>query len=702
MGWRDFRIAVPISTTLGGTTVDTRKLAKWFNGGIANKKIVFSGDSTTWNLENVFGNVAERLFRDGRRGRAQLLFPHLRDVTVYSRGENGGTLAAFVANSFTADHITEATPNYASATLSNLSTIIALAADLYVLSWGINDCRTGTTYTAANLQSDLTTAVNQIRSALPNACIILRMPNSHTTDNPSSLLSGGATAQNAMNRYQTAYRALRDTWSDVLVWDSQSGLFGNTAPPTVSVAKLLNATDGFHPSASGYEQILNAILKLTIPKVDYQTDVLYQEGTYSLPFSYDQTNGRVIWDQNVDPLILEGPDWYKVYKIQYSEGALNSFSRFVFQDYKGDASDTVRNHAWTSAVAGQGLVFGDVMSLENRSGQANTFVVNTDPSTQIAGSVLQWNVHPSGIPSHPLPASTYVGYVYRHKYANSDGMRRLMEIGGSALQYDKAARTQISYEVAARFFIQAAANGSITVQTIGSEPGDDLSLRAWNTTDILCIPGVTGNGTSELAAAHGLTLTGATFVADTTNKRMAITLAGVDFRNSFIPQGYVLTATGGQKTLKTPEQIFARKTADESVTSSITLQDDNELSFPIRAREEWTAAFILDAGAALATTGIQIAVTTPSGATQNIAASLDPDVLTALNTSYKRTTASGTAMNFTAATQVGTADSKICVNVWVLNGATAGDVKLQFAQSTSSATAITVRKGSSMLATRVA
>lgn len=150
------------------------------------------------------------------------------------------------------------------------------------------------------------------------------------------------------------------------------------------------------------------------------------------------------------------------------------------------------------------------------------------------------------------------------------------------------------------------------------------------------------------------------------------------------------------------QTIVKRKTADESVTSSTTLQDDDHLSFAIGANEEWLVTINLDAGAALATTGIKLAITTPTSATQNITASVTPDVNTAANAHFRRTTSSGTALDFAAATLAGVGNAGIQLQIWVLNSTNAGNVTLQFAQSTSSGTAVTLRKGSGLTANRIA
>ena len=134
---------------------------------------------------------------------------------------------------------------------------------------------------------------------------------------------------------------------------------------------------------------------------------------------------------------------------------------------------------------------------------------------------------------------------------------------------------------------------------------------------------------------------------------------------------------------------------DQSLTTQTVLQNSNVFSFLVAANEWWTVDMMLDIGALLSTTGIKLSVTVPAaGALFNAVASLVPDVYAAANTGAKRITASGTTMDFTAATQVGVLNAVARVSVMVQNGANAGSIVLQFAQSTSNAGAITIRKGS--------
>lgn len=144
-----------------------------------------------------------------------------------------------------------------------------------------------------------------------------------------------------------------------------------------------------------------------------------------------------------------------------------------------------------------------------------------------------------------------------------------------------------------------------------------------------------------------------------------------------------------------------QKVDDISIASILTLANEVDLYHLIGANEKWIIEWTLAIGAALATTGIQVAITTPSGAVQDIQATMHGDVETAANSNFKRTTVSGTALDFTAATQAGVGDAQLRIVASIQNGVTAGSAQLQWAQSTSSATDLTMRKLSMMRAMRV-
>ena len=148
--------------------------------------------------------------------------------------------------------------------------------------------------------------------------------------------------------------------------------------------------------------------------------------------------------------------------------------------------------------------------------------------------------------------------------------------------------------------------------------------------------------------------------------------------------------------------VVKRKTVDENVTSSTTLQDDNHLVFPIGANEEWVADYYLGMAPSLSLCGLKLGVTFPSGASPVEATAY---VIGAGQTAATAISLSGTGGLVldatTAAFTLTDAPGPAFVSVRVVNGATPGNVTLQFAQSTSSASPATLRAGSHLVAIRV-
>ena len=144
-----------------------------------------------------------------------------------------------------------------------------------------------------------------------------------------------------------------------------------------------------------------------------------------------------------------------------------------------------------------------------------------------------------------------------------------------------------------------------------------------------------------------------------------------------------------------------RKTVDESVTSSTTLQNDDHLTFAVAANEEWVVDYNLSVGDSIDTTGLLLAIVVPAGAVFRATFSGVGDVLG--DTDSGRSEVSGAApANLFLAAQFTSLTMQVHVKVYVLNGGTAGSITLQFAQETSIATAVTIRRGSYLVAHRIA
>jgi hypothetical protein len=143
--------------------------------------------------------------------------------------------------------------------------------------------------------------------------------------------------------------------------------------------------------------------------------------------------------------------------------------------------------------------------------------------------------------------------------------------------------------------------------------------------------------------------------------------------------------------------IFRSKSANESVISSTTLQDDDQLLFPIKKNEKWIAEFFLTVGTDMTVHGVKLAVTVPPGATLRVTAA---PAAAQGTLAVKTTTASGAALDFTNGDFL-VFFSLVHISVSVLNGGNAGNVTLQYAQSTSAPIALTVFQGSHVLAFKI-
>lgn len=131
--------------------------------------------------------------------------------------------------------------------------------------------------------------------------------------------------------------------------------------------------------------------------------------------------------------------------------------------------------------------------------------------------------------------------------------------------------------------------------------------------------------------------------------------------------------------------------ANLAIVSSTTLANITELVRALEANEEGIFTYELFVGAALATTGIKVAAAIPSGAVLDHLANIISGVPA---NNFASAIQTSSAIDFTAATQVASSTGWVRGSIWVLNGATPGNLQLQTAQSTSSATALTIRRGS--------
>lgn len=145
---------------------------------------------------------------------------------------------------------------------------------------------------------------------------------------------------------------------------------------------------------------------------------------------------------------------------------------------------------------------------------------------------------------------------------------------------------------------------------------------------------------------------------------------------------------------------FRRKTVDESVTSSVTLQNDDTFFIAINANEVWTIeAHLFVSGN---TSGdIQWAFNVPSGATGwNTGLRIIATATSTNDNGAWSAIEDLTDTGFRASGTVTGTPVHIQVNAIVINSSNAGNIQFRWAQNTSNATATTIEAGSYMIFSR--
>lgn len=209
-------------------------LTQWFSNGLTGKTICFVGDSTTSNATPLFNELNNFYMKEGE--------PLHGVSSILNYGENGASLSAFLSNSVT----------------YGITAALSAQADLYVISYGINDVRLGQA-TEDQLVYMLKRTVFLIQASVPNSDIILRMPNSLLSDdiNGYGYVQPNANAPVYSTILRNAYKRLENKWDNVVVFDAQGLIFGRESP-----SSSVHMADQLHPSSSGYTLLAKALVEL--------------------------------------------------------------------------------------------------------------------------------------------------------------------------------------------------------------------------------------------------------------------------------------------------------------------------------------------------------------------------------------------------------------------------------------------------------
>jgi hypothetical protein len=145
---------------------------------------------------------------------------------------------------------------------------------------------------------------------------------------------------------------------------------------------------------------------------------------------------------------------------------------------------------------------------------------------------------------------------------------------------------------------------------------------------------------------------------------------------------------------------IARKTADESVTSSTTLQDDNDLTAAVGANEVWLLEFRMRFEGSTAG-DLQIGWSFPSGG-RLICDTIAIDNTLVVTAFHADVTSSPTASLVILGTRGAGVSCYHMATVFYINAGTAGNVTLRWAQSSTDGTATKMLTNSTLWGAKLA
>ncbi|PEA25815.1 hypothetical protein CN984_12240 [Bacillus cereus] len=209
-----------------GTSNGGKSIQDFYKQPKVGKKIDFVGDSTT--------DVAPALY--SRLGSYMALGGILEGASYVNRGNNGGTVRQFVTNT---------------GTKNGIISVISDQADLYVLSYGINDIRVGDP--VSQIKADIKEVIDRLL-AETKGYILLRIPNPFLTTSTSGWVVPNSSAQEYSSQLWEIYESFRGYSERLDIIDIPNLVFGRKC-----LASHPLMLDQLHPNDLGYKCIADEI-----------------------------------------------------------------------------------------------------------------------------------------------------------------------------------------------------------------------------------------------------------------------------------------------------------------------------------------------------------------------------------------------------------------------------------------------------------
>jgi hypothetical protein len=264
-----------------------------------------------------------------------------------------------------------------------------------------------------------------------------------------------------------------------------------------------------------------------------------------------------------------------------------------------------------------------------------------------------------------------------------------------------AAKVDVSGDVATRYSAYTASNGTNNDIAVGATS----FARITGPTAAFTITGIAGGVDGKILVLYNSTTQSFTLSNENASSLAANRITSLNSTGDIVINGkgavkmiysaadsrWLVMSTSTTVSLTNTGIIIKKKTVNETVTSSSTLQNDNDLFIPINANDSMKIQGYFDMKENTANKTGKVAFTIPSGATMNIVVTTDNNA--AVQQDFLKSSGTATAA-IDGTPTTGVNEQGILIYGTIVTGSTAGNIQLQWAQGTSGTDQLTFAAGS--------